>query len=106
MRLVLVEALRVQALIAVRQEQGDAATPSLEEGVAVARDMPYPYAEARLLVIDGLRQAQAARPTLARERFATALVIFRQLGARKDIAHTSHALREAGSNGQRFPPHG
>ena len=102
MRLVLVEALRVQALIAVRQEQGDAATRSLEEGVAVARAMPYPYAEARLLFIDGLRHAQAARPKLAHERFAAALVIFQQLGAHKDIERTAHALRAAGSNGQRL----
>lgn len=97
MRLVLVEALRVQALIAVRHGQGDAATRSLEEGVALARDMPYPYAEARLLFIDGLLHVQAGRPKSACERFAAALVIFQQLGARKDIERTAHALIAAES---------
>ncbi len=53
MRLVLVEALRVRAMIALRQEQWDEAASSLEEGLALARSMPYPYAKARLLALRG-----------------------------------------------------
>jgi tetratricopeptide (TPR) repeat protein len=47
-RLVLVDALRVQALIELRREQWDEAARSVEEGLSIARSMPYPYAEARL----------------------------------------------------------
>jgi hypothetical protein len=45
---VLVDALRVQALIELRREQWDEAARSVEEGLSIARSMPYPYAEARL----------------------------------------------------------
>jgi hypothetical protein len=48
MRLVLVEALRVQALIALRRERWEEAARSLEEGLDVARAMPSASAEARL----------------------------------------------------------
>ncbi len=51
MRPTLVEALRVQALIALRRGHVDTAITSLEEGLALARAMPYPDAEARLLQV-------------------------------------------------------
>jgi len=58
MRLVIVEALRVQALIALGQERWAEAASCLEEGIALARAMPYPAAEARLLRLDAqLREA-------------------------------------------------
>ena len=53
MRLVLVDALRVQAMIALRCGRQDNAACSLEEGIALARGMPYPYAEGRLLELYG-----------------------------------------------------
>jgi tetratricopeptide (TPR) repeat protein/transcriptional regulator with XRE-family HTH domain len=59
MQPVLVEALRVRAMIALRQEQWDEVASSLEEGLALARSMPYPFAEARLRELEGLLQAQA-----------------------------------------------
>jgi len=80
MRLVLVEALRVQALVALRLGDDAAAARALEEGVALAREMPYPYAEMRLLEVEGAwrarrgddaaawRDAGAARALLARLR--------------------------------------
>ncbi|MGH2389607.1 MAG: hypothetical protein ACRDIE_15510, partial [Chloroflexota bacterium] len=49
MRLVLVEALRVRALVARQREQWDVAARSLAEALALARSMPYLYAEARLV---------------------------------------------------------
>jgi tetratricopeptide (TPR) repeat protein len=59
MRLVLVEALRVRAVIALRRGQPDQTAASLEEGLETARAMPYPHAESRLMPIaERLRRAQ------------------------------------------------
>jgi tetratricopeptide (TPR) repeat protein len=91
-RYVLVDALRVQAMIALRQERWGDAACSLEEGLALARCMPYPYAEARLLQVDGLLHAQKGEPEAARERLEAALAIFQRLGARKDAERTEQAI--------------
>jgi tetratricopeptide (TPR) repeat protein len=93
MRLVLVEALRVQALIALRHERWEEATRSLEEGLALARGMPYPYAEARLLQLYGYLRVQKGELEAARDRLAAALALFRRLGARTDMALAEQALR-------------
>ena len=83
LRLVLVEALRVQAMVAAHQEQWGEMEQALEEGIALARSMPYPYAEARLLHLSGRLQAEVGKPQASRERLMTALAIFQRLGARK-----------------------
>jgi len=101
MRLVLVEALRVKALIALRRGEWDEAARSLEEGLALARAMPYPYAEARLLQVDGALHAQQGEPPAARERLEAARVLFARLGARMDIARVERAL---GALSQNDPP--
>jgi tetratricopeptide (TPR) repeat protein len=92
MRLVLVEALRVAALIAIRQGRWAEAERSLEEGIALARSMPYPYAEARLLAVAGRRHAALGASGPARERLEAALATFRRLGAHTDAALTEQAL--------------
>jgi len=80
-----VEALRVQAQISLRQEQWAEAECSLEEGMAVARDIPHPYAQARILRLDGQRHAALGDRTAAAERMEAALTIFRRLGAARDV---------------------
>ena len=90
LRLVVVEALRVQVLIAMRREQVDLATYSLVKGLTLARAMPYTYGEARLLHLDGLLQLQLAKPEAARERQEK--VIFSRLGARMDNQRADLAL--------------
>src|SRR5205823_9160047 len=92
MRLVIVEALRVQALILLQQEQWAEAARCLEEGVALARSMPYPYAEARLLHEYGRLHIRTGELEAARERLAAALALFRRLGARPDVERTEQAL--------------
>jgi hypothetical protein len=92
MRLVLVEALRVEAMIAICQKRWAAAGHSLEEGVALARSMPYPYAEARLLHVYGRLHLQKGEPEAARERLAAARALFGRLGARTDLDLTEQAL--------------
>src|SRR5207248_7959604 len=83
-RLDLVNALRVQAMIALQQARWTEAERSLEEGLALARTIPYPYAEGRLLHVYGEMHVAKGEPGPARERLQAALAIFRRLGARKD----------------------
>src|SRR5205823_771836 len=80
------------ALIALRQQHWAAAGRSLEEGVALARRMPHPYAEARLLHMYGRLHIQKGEPEAAREQLEAALAIFQRLGARADVARTEQAL--------------
>jgi hypothetical protein len=93
MRPVLVEALRVQALVALRRERWAEAARNLEEGLDLARGMPYPYAEARLLHLAGVLHTQTGEPDVARERWEAALAGFTRLGALADVARTAQALR-------------
>jgi tetratricopeptide (TPR) repeat protein/transcriptional regulator with XRE-family HTH domain len=91
-RLALVDALRVQAMVASRQGRWTEAARALDEGIALARGMPYPYAEARLLYVHGQVSVYMGQPEPARERLEEALAIFRQLGARKDIEQCEQLL--------------
>jgi hypothetical protein len=91
-RLTLVDGLRVQAMVAIRQGWWDEAGQALEEGVALAQKVPYPYAEARLLQVCGELHAQKGEPGPARERLEAALTIFRRLGATKDGEQTERLL--------------
>jgi tetratricopeptide (TPR) repeat protein/transcriptional regulator with XRE-family HTH domain len=91
-RFTLVDALRVQAMVAIRQQQLDAAGAALEEGLALARSMPYPHAEARLLHVYGLLYVQRHEAAQAAHRLDTALAIYRRLGARRDAEQAEEAL--------------
>jgi tetratricopeptide (TPR) repeat protein len=93
-RLALVDALRVQAMVATRQGCWAEAQQALEEGLALARGMPYPYAEARLVHVSGALHVQKGEAEPARERLEAALAIFRRLGARKDAESVEQALAD------------
>jgi tetratricopeptide (TPR) repeat protein len=100
-QLSLVDALRVQALVATREEHWAEAACALEEGLALARSLPYPYAEARLLYAHAEMHAQKGERDAALERLEAALAIFQRLGARKDaerveqtLAHSRRCERE------------
>ena len=78
----LVDALRVQGMVLLNQEQHEEAERAFQEGLEVARSLPYPYAEARIL--EQMNKTEEA------------LAIFRRLGAKKDIERieaASAALR-------------
>ena len=90
----LVNALRVQALVAIRQERWDEAARSLEEALALTRRMGYPYGEARVLHVYGLLHARKGEMDPVRERLEASLAIFRHLGARKDAARTAQAIAD------------
>jgi tetratricopeptide (TPR) repeat protein len=88
----LVDALRVQAMALAGLGQLDQAAAALDEGLALAPALPYPYGEARLLYLSGLLARQQGLRQRARERLAAALSSFRRLGARKDSERTEHVL--------------
>jgi tetratricopeptide (TPR) repeat protein len=91
-RLALAEALRVCALAAMARQQWDAAVASLDDGLAMTRQIRYPYGEGRLLHVYGLLHVQRHELELARERLAAARALFRHLGARRDIEQVEQIL--------------
>jgi tetratricopeptide (TPR) repeat protein len=88
----LVDALRVHALVVCRQEDWGGAAQALEEGISLARGMPYPYAEGRLLHVQGQLHLQRGEPEVARAVLEAALAIFRRLGARHDVEQVEQAI--------------
>jgi ATP/maltotriose-dependent transcriptional regulator MalT len=86
------EVQRVQATVAIRQGRWEEAERALEEGLARARSMPYPYGEARLLHVHGQMHVAKGQLGPARQRLEAALAIFRRLGARKDAERAESAL--------------
>jgi hypothetical protein len=91
-QVVLVDALRVAAMVMARQGRWEEAEGALAEGLLLARRLGYPHGEARLLQVDGEVHAQRGQRELAHERLAAALAIFRRLGACRDGAHVEQAL--------------
>ncbi len=95
-RRALVDTLRVQALVALRQGTVQTAADALEEGLALAHAMAYPHGEGRLLAVYGRLQLARGDVNSARERLQAALAIFRRLGARKDLEQTELLLAALG----------
>ncbi|MDQ2827674.1 MAG: hypothetical protein M3Y74_01290 [Chloroflexota bacterium] len=90
--LTLLDALRVYALVTTRRGEYDGAVRAVEEGLALARRMPYPYAEARLLYVHGQLHARRGELEPARRQLEASLVIFKRLGARRDAKQAEHAI--------------
>jgi tetratricopeptide (TPR) repeat protein len=88
--------LRVQGMVAGRQQRWKEADRLLAEAATLAHAMPYPYAEGRILCEDGLLRLQRGEPGSARERLEAALTIFGRLGARKDLERVEHLLSALG----------
>jgi tetratricopeptide (TPR) repeat protein/transcriptional regulator with XRE-family HTH domain len=95
-QVLLVDALRVAALVATRQGRRAEAEGAIEEGLSLARQMGYPYGEARLLLVYGELQVQAGQPQSARERLEAALAIVRRLGACVDRERVEQVLASLG----------
>ena len=69
------------------------ASRCFSEAVALARSMPYPYAEAKLSYEYGMLHLREKEPARARERLRAALEIFRRLGAKQDAEQTRQTLQ-------------
>ena len=87
-------ALRVQAMVLVRQGRHAAAADALAEGLALARapGFPYPFFEACFLHIWGQLHLSRGERTAARERLEAARAIFQRLGARHLVARVEQDL--------------
>jgi tetratricopeptide (TPR) repeat protein len=92
----LAEALCMEALVASRQGNRQEAEDALQEGLALARALPYPHAEGRLLHLYGALHVQYREPEPARFRLEAARAIFQRLGARKDLERTEALLAKIG----------
>jgi hypothetical protein len=88
----LLDALRVLALVLIRQERCGEATDAISEGLALARSIPYPYAGGRLQQVYGQLLLAQGEIEPARERLGAALATFRRLGARLDAERTAQWL--------------
>jgi tetratricopeptide (TPR) repeat protein len=95
-RLPLVGALRVRALVALRQGDVLSAEQALGEGLALAQAIPYPHGEGRLLEVFGRLHLQRGEPAAGRERLEAAQAILRRLGASKDLERAEQLLTAAG----------
>ena len=91
-RLRLVEALRVQGLLATRQQRWEDARAALDEGITMSREMPYPYAEAKALYVYGQLHTAKGEPQQAREKYEQALTICDRLGERLYRNYIEQAL--------------
>lgn len=92
LRLFLVDALHVQALILMQQGRAAAAKTALREALKLARALPWPYAEASLLAVYGRLATELGEHEAAHVALAEALDIFRQLGAQKDTQQAEQLL--------------
>jgi class 3 adenylate cyclase/tetratricopeptide (TPR) repeat protein len=93
-RLALVDALRVQGMVLIRQEDYEEARRVLDEALELAQAMPHPYAEARIAYQDGVMQRRRGEHEQARGQLQGALAIFHRLGASKDVERTEQVLTE------------
>lgn len=81
-RLTLVDALRLQGLVASRLGDWHGATRALEDALALSRAMPYPYAEAKALYLLGRLRAEHGERHQGRQHLEAALAILGRLGER------------------------
>jgi tetratricopeptide (TPR) repeat protein/transcriptional regulator with XRE-family HTH domain len=92
LRVPLTDALWIQALVATRLQRWHEAERALQEGLALARGIPYPYGEANLLRAYGEMHARRGDPEQGRAQLYEALAIFRRLGARAMAEQVEQAI--------------
>ncbi len=90
--LVLPDALRVQALWAMRRRRWQQAENILKEALGLCRAMLYPYAEAKTLYVSGQLHAAKGEPERARAAFEEALAVCHRLGERLYAEHIEQEL--------------
>jgi tetratricopeptide (TPR) repeat protein len=91
-RLALVKIKRARGDLYGELQQWDRAQQALAEGRALAADMPYPFAEARVLHSLGLSLMTQGDRSAAREALEEALGLFQFLGATEWAEHSRGLL--------------
>jgi predicted negative regulator of RcsB-dependent stress response len=84
-------------MLAARQARWDASEMNLDQALALAREIGYPYAEGRVLQTYGELYVKTGDRERARQRFQEALAIFQRVGAKADVEHTSRMLLQLDS---------
>jgi tetratricopeptide (TPR) repeat protein len=97
LRVVQVDALRIQALLALRQGVPAEAEHALACGLALAHSLPYPYAEAKALYVVGQLHEAKGEPERAREKYEAAVALCTRLG---EGLYRPYIERALGSLGQ------
>jgi tetratricopeptide (TPR) repeat protein len=92
MRLALIEALRVQALLFSRGDRWQAAVSALNEALEVGHAIQSQYGVAKALYVYGLLHLRRDEMERARERFKDALALLNRLGERLYAEHVERAL--------------
>jgi transcriptional regulator with XRE-family HTH domain/tetratricopeptide (TPR) repeat protein len=90
--LVVVDALRVQAMLALHRGHWKEAKQALEEALSLCRAIPYPYVEAKALHVYGQIDAASGEKEHAYANFQAGLAILHQLGERLYAKHLERAL--------------
>ncbi|MGI8825258.1 MAG: ATP-binding protein [Chloroflexota bacterium] len=90
----LVYALWVEGMVLTAIEDWGEAQRDLEVALTMAKTMPYPYAEGRILRQYGLLNHKQGQLERASERLQAACQIFERLGARWDLERTHEALTQ------------
>jgi class 3 adenylate cyclase/tetratricopeptide (TPR) repeat protein/DNA-binding XRE family transcriptional regulator len=80
--LALLDVLRVRGLFCIKQQRWQAGLEVLEQALTLARAMPHPYAEAKVLYASGCLEAAHGDHATARQQFTAALTICSHLGER------------------------
>ena len=88
----LADALRIQALLDLRQGRWQEAEAALDEALALTRSMPYPYAEAKTLYVYGDLHAAQGNVERGRDHYEAALAILGRLGERLYAEQVEQAL--------------
>jgi len=90
----LVDALRIQGAIAAQRHKWEDAESRLQRAVDLARDITYPWGEARALYEYGLAFAAKGEAHRAREQLEAASAIFQRLGAEPYRVRADQAATE------------
>ncbi len=93
-RTLLANALRIQAVLALRKRAWREAEEALGRAVELARAIPYPYAEAKARYVYGQLGATLGEHAQAREQFTSALEILGRLGERLYAGQVERAMAE------------
>jgi hypothetical protein len=94
----------VQTLVAMQVGDMITAELALEEGLSLARALPYPHGEGRLLEVYARLCLDRGEPAAARMRLAGALATFQRLEARKDVERTERLLATLGRRAAQGAP--
>lgn len=94
LHLVLVDSLRIHALVTLRQRHWQDAEDALEGALSLSRDMHYPYAEAKAQYVYGLLYRCQGKSEQAHKRQQAALALLRQLGERLYATYVERALAD------------